>query len=230
MKKILFTGGDGKLCSEFKKLKNSNFIFLNKSELDITDNFLENKLNLFDFDYILHSAALTRPMILHDEFPTKSIETNIIGTSKLVNYCIKNNKKIIYISTDYVYPCKTGNYKETDNLNPPNKYGLSKLGGESSVMISPNHLILRLGMVEYPFPHKYAFTDIKKSCIWSDDVPNIILKLIDENGIYNIGGESKSIYEFVKQRNPKIKPIESDGTIPKDSSMNIKKLNDYLDI
>ena len=91
MKKILFTGGDGKLCSEFKKLKNSNFIFLNKSELDITDNFLENKLNLFEFDYILHSAALTRPMILHDEFPTKSIETNIIGTSKLVNYCIKNN-------------------------------------------------------------------------------------------------------------------------------------------
>ena len=51
-------------------------------------------------------------MKLHNENIEKSIKINIIGTSNLVLECEKLNIKIIYFSTNYVYPGKKGNYKE----------------------------------------------------------------------------------------------------------------------
>ena len=38
------------------------------------------------------------------------------------------------MSTDYVFDGKHPPYKETDEANPLNKYGKSKLGGETVVM------------------------------------------------------------------------------------------------
>ena len=44
-----------------------------------------------------------------------SIQTNIIGTANVVRACKKLNIKLIYFSTNYVYPCKKGNYKRKIN-------------------------------------------------------------------------------------------------------------------
>ena len=71
-----------------------------------------------------------------------------------------NKIKLIYFSTNYVYPGTKGNYKEIDPVNPINKYALSKLGGESAVRMYDNSLILRIIMCEKPFTHKSAFFDI----------------------------------------------------------------------
>ena len=43
-------------------------------------------------------------MIIHEKNIEKSIELNIIGTSNLVIECSKLNVKIIYFSSQYVYP------------------------------------------------------------------------------------------------------------------------------
>lgn len=224
MANILFTGGDGNLCSEFKKISN-DFIFLNRHDMDITDeDDIKYVFDNYDFDYVVHSAALTRPMKLHDENPILSINTNIIGTANIVKFCIEYNKKLIYISTDYVYEGIYGFYDEEDGVNPPNKYGWSKLGGECSVMMMEDYLIIRLGMVEYPFPHEFAFTDVYKSSVWVDEVPNIVLNLLDETGVINVGGERKTIYDFVSERQKNIKGVKSPDTVVKDSSMNIDKL------
>ena len=67
--------------------------------------------------------------------------------------------KLIYFSTNYVYPGKKGNYRETDPLLPINSYAWSKLGGECSVKLYKNSLIVRLCMCEKPFIHKAAFDD-----------------------------------------------------------------------
>jgi dTDP-4-dehydrorhamnose reductase len=223
--KILFTGGNGHLCSEFKKQNNPNFIFLSKEEMDITDcDSLDYVFRNYQFDYVIHTAALTRPMILHDENPSISIDINIIGTANLVKYCIQYNKKIIYISTDFVYESTNGNYSETSGVNPPNKYGISKLGGECSVRLHPNHLIVRLAMIEWPFPHDSAFTNVYKNSIWSDRVPSVILDIKDKNGILNVGEEVQSLYEFVKERIPTIGESTANDSYPKDSSMNLTKL------
>ena len=75
----------------------------------------------------------------HEEYPDHSIETNIIGTSKIASYCSRYSCKFVYISTDYVYPGHIDPenhqpYKETDNLNPINHYAISKLGGECAAL------------------------------------------------------------------------------------------------
>ena len=69
------------------------------------------------------------------------------------------NIKLIYISTNFVYEGKKGNYSETDNLLPVNEYGWSKLGGECASHIYKNSLILRICMNNDQFPHKSAFTN-----------------------------------------------------------------------
>ena len=45
---------------------------------------------------------------------------------------------VLYISTDYVFDGKKAPYKETDEPNPLNKYGQSKLEGEKIVLGSFN--------------------------------------------------------------------------------------------
>ena len=49
--------------------------------------------------------------------------------------------RLIYMSTDYVYPGTTGNYKEEDPLLPINDYAWTKLGGECAVQLYNNSLI-----------------------------------------------------------------------------------------
>ena len=55
-------------------------------------------------DYFIHCAALSRPMNIHDKNIERSITTNIIGTSNIVKINSKEKIKLIYFSTNYVYP------------------------------------------------------------------------------------------------------------------------------
>ena len=93
---------------------------------------------------IVHCAALSRPMEIHDSHISKSISTNIIGTCNLVNASEKRGIKLIYFSTNYVYPGIKGNYSENNDLFPINNYAWSKLGGECAVQMYKNSLILRI--------------------------------------------------------------------------------------
>ena len=93
-------------------------------------------------------------MSIHEKNINKSIELNIIGTANVTKVCSELNIKLIYFSTNYVYPGVKGNYSENDNLFPVNNYAWSKLGGECSVKLYKNSLIVRVCMTEKPFLHK----------------------------------------------------------------------------
>ncbi len=183
---------------------------------------------------MIHAGAITRPMVIHEDNPKLSIKTNIIGTSNVVLMCERYNKKIVYISTDYVYEGTDGNYKEKDALKPFTKYGWSKLGGECAVQMYDNHLILRMAMNKKPFPHPKALIDMKKSLMWIKDAASVTLKLLDETGTVNVGGKSQSVYDFVKEENPKIKPILLDDipdvNMATDCSMDTTKMKMLLKI
>ena len=236
MKKILISGGEGNLAKEIIRANKSSKIVCvapSKKQLNILNTSqLDSSLSLLKPDIFIHTAALTRPMIKHIECPTDSIANNIIGTSNVVLACIKYNIKLIYISTDYVYPCTKGNYSEEDPLLPVNEYAWSKLGGECAVKLYNNSLILRMALCQNPFPHPKALVDVKKSYLYMDKAANIILKLIDKKGIINVGGEMMSPFEFAKQDNPDIKKIFlneiKDVDMGKDASMNINKLKKIL--
>lgn len=235
-KKILVSGGMGSFprCLYEAADKNKyDIILLSRSDMDVTNRKeISDSLERYLPDYFIHSAALTRPMSVHEKFPGKSILNNIIGTSNVTIECMKKNIKLVYISTDHVYEGKNGNYSECDPVNPVNNYAWSKLGGECAVKLYNNSCILRIAMVCKPFPHKFAIVDSKKSSIYIDEAAKICIELIDSQGVYNVGGESMSIYDFAKLENNDTKEIflrDIQGVkMPKDVSMNLEKMKREL--
>ena len=172
-------------------------------------------------------------MEIHKKDINKSIDLNIVGTANITKVCSKLNVKLIYFSTNYVYPGERGNYSEEDSLLPFNNYAWSKLGGECSVQLYNNSLILRVCMTEKPFIHKKAFSNIKTSFIYHNEVANILLKLLNKKGIINIGGKAMNIYNFAKKENKNVKKIrlkkkDIQKVMPLDSSLSIKKLNKII--
>ena len=228
--KILATGGNGGFMKSFKVIaKEFEIISFGKEELDITNlEQIKEKIKKHKPDIFLHCGALTKPMDLHIKYPMLSIDTNIIGTSNVVKACFVNDLKLVYISTDYVYPGEIGNYKEEDALLPINEYAWSKLGGECAVKLYKNSLILRVAMTENEFKHKKSPTDSIKSLLSHDEASVIIKKLIQEYGIINVGGKTKTIYKYALTKNKKIKKcLVKDLSVKfaKDSSLNIEKMN-----
>tara|TARA_B100000686_G_C16701365_1_gene923614 strand:+ start:702 stop:1421 length:720 start_codon:yes stop_codon:yes gene_type:complete len=232
--KIVITGGTGRFGSILKKVKNKyKLYFPKKSELNILYIKTINKyLVAKKPKYLIHLAGLSRPMKLHEKYIDKSINLNIIGTANITKVCSRLGIKLIFFSTSYVYPGTKGNYKETDPLLPKNNYAWSKVGGESSVQMYNNSLILRACMTEKPFVHKKAFYDFKTNFIFHEEVAKILFKLINKKGVINLGGKAQTVYKFAKKYNPKIKKIYAKKILshkyPLNPSMNVKKLNKII--
>ncbi len=232
--KIIITGGTGRFGQELKKIKSKyNIFFPKKNELNILKyNLIIKYLKSKKPKYLIHMAGLSRPMDLHEKFPSKSIDLNIIGTANITKACSVMGIKLIYFSTSYVYPGIKGNYKETDPVLPKNNYSWSKLGGESAVQMYKNSLILRVCMTEEPFVHNHAFSDFVTNFIFHKEIAKILLKVINKKGVINFGGKIQSVYNFAKKYNPKIKKISAKRVLgknyPLNPSMNISKLKKII--
>jgi len=229
MKKIVFTGGTGRFANIFKKIKHKYDIeYPSKRKFDI-NNFHKIKKYLKNSkpDYLIHCAALSRPMKIHETNISKSILTNIIGTANIVRACSEKNIKLIYFSTNYVYPGIKGNYSETDPVLPINNYAISKLGGECAVQLYKKSLILRISMTEKPFVHRRAFNDVEMNFMFHEDLAKNLLKLINYKGIINVGGKKRLVFDFAKKTNDKILPLSArkkfGKKFPTKQTMNLNK-------
>ncbi|MBI2631763.1 SDR family oxidoreductase [Candidatus Pacearchaeota archaeon] len=150
--KILITGSAGFVGKNlFNYLKKEHEVYgisrrageTTTHQCDITKrDDLMQVLNLINPDLIVHSAALTF-VDYCQEHKDETWTTNVDGTLNLVKWSFLNKKKIIYISTDYVYAGEKGNYSEESETKPVNIYGETKLAAEKIISILPNFLILR---------------------------------------------------------------------------------------
>ena len=228
--KILVTGSNGRFAKILKNINSKyNFIYTTKKNLDITSlRSIKNSLKKNKPKYVIHLAGLSRPMSVHNKRIKNSIDLNIIGTCNLVKICSDLRIKIIYFSTSYVYPGTKGNYREIDGVLPWSNYAWSKLGGECAVQMYKNSLILRVCMTEKPFIHKYAFSNVKTNFIYHEDFVKLFLKLINKKGIFNIGGKTRTVFNFVKKENKNIKKKLSKGEFPLNQDMNLTKLNKLI--
>jgi len=220
---IVVTGGSGLLGRELYNI-NNDLICLN-SEFDVFEfKKLRDLLDQSDVSIIIHCAALKTEDV--EKYPSKSIDINVIGTCNLSKYCIEKSIRLVYISTDYVYP-GTGDHKEDDNLQPQNKYAWTKLGGESVVKLVNNHLIIRTSFGESKFPYERAYDNLFTSKDYVDIIAPMILSasLSDVTGILNIGTNKKSLYQYANVRND---IMSSSLPISKDFSLNLNKYNKNL--
>lgn len=197
---IAITGKTGILTSELQRL-DSTIISLSSNEYDISKFSIIKMLDEINFDTLIHAGAITNSSLIKDA-PLNAIQTNIIGTAYLSQYCLLNNKRLVYISTDYVYPGDTGNYHESDPILPHNEYAWSKLGGECSVKLVPNHLIIRTSFGADNYPYEYAWDNLITSKDYVDIITPKIYKasLSNLTGILNIGTEPKSIHNYATRR------------------------------
>jgi dTDP-4-dehydrorhamnose reductase len=88
-------------------------------------------------DIIIHTAAYTDVDKAESE-PERAFQVNVHGTHNLRT---AYDKKIILLSTDYIFDGKSGPYKEDARVNPQSWYGLSKMSAEN--MIDTTDIIVR---------------------------------------------------------------------------------------
>ena len=231
-KKILVTGGNGRFAKILKENnKELNLVFVSRKQCNILDiKSIQKIFKKIKPSIILHCAGLSRPMQTHEKNISKSIDLNIIGTANITKVCEKNNIKLVYFSTGYVYEGTRGNYSETDPVKPFNNYGLSKLGGECAVSMYKNSLILRITMTEKPFLYKKAFSNLKTNYMFHEDLVKMLPKLINRKGIINVGGKTQSVYSFAKSQDKTIKKIKAkkNNLMPLNQTMNLAKLKKLL--
>lgn len=232
--KVIFTGGNGLLGSTFKRLR-PGLHYVARPEFDVTDYpKMEQYVALRECKMIIHAAAFTSPPLI-DKDPQRAIDVNIIGTSNVVKLCMKIGAKLLYICTDYVFKGDQGNYKEEDPVFPVNKYAWSKLGGECSVRLYDNSLIVRTTFGPDVFPYAKAFVDQWTSRESVSVIAGKIIALIDTDmtGVVHVGGPRKTVYEFAKSLDPN-KPIgelsiqDVSFKVPVDTSLNVDRYNEWF--
>lgn len=233
-KKIIFTGGNGLLGSEFKKIRPdinyTDYEDFNVLNYDQMKAYVEGK----GFELIIHAAAFTSPPRI-DKDPLEALEVNIAGTANVVKLCIDFDMRLIYISTDYVFKGDVGYYKETDPVYPVNKYAWSKLGGECAVRMYDKSLIIRTTFGPNVFPYEKAFIDQWTSRESVSVIAKMINKLIDKDitGIIHVGGERKTVYAYAKSLDEsrnigELSLNDVSFAVPVDTSLNCDKYNDMI--
>lgn len=97
---------------------------------------------------VIHCAAYTAVDLAESE-PEKCLAINSTGTQELARLCKMFDTKMIYISTDYVFPGTGTDFYEVDDEKAPlNIYGRSKLLGEQAVReILTRYFIVRISWV-----------------------------------------------------------------------------------
>ena len=137
MKKLLITGCGGQLGRALNKEYESEqveIINTDVPEVDITD--LEAVLNLVDEkkpDVIINCGALTAVDLCESEYD-KAFRINAIGPRNLGIAAGRAGAKLFQISTDYVFSGEADRpYVETDQPDPQNVYGSTKLAGCAGV-------------------------------------------------------------------------------------------------
>ena len=232
--KIIFTGGSGRFGKVFKSAYSfKNIYYPSRKDLDICNyKSIKKFLKKIRPKIVIHTAAISRPVNIHDNYPQRSIQTNIIGTSNLTIVCMEMGIKLIYFSTNYVYPLNNKSNKESDPVLPINNYALSKMGGECAVQMCKNSLVLRIFMSERPFVHEGAYTDVKTNFLYHEEVVKLIPKIINSQGILNIGGKTQTVYSFAKLSKINVKKIKAKQILKKkyckNQIVNTSKLDNFL--
>ena len=134
---ILVTGAKGQLgydvSVELKK-RNIPHIPTDVDTLDIIDkNAVKTFFSENGITDVIHCAAYTAVDKAESD-KDLCFKVNVEGTENLAECCAENGGKMIYVSTDYVFPgIGEEPFEVCDEKGPQNVYGLSKLMGEEAV-------------------------------------------------------------------------------------------------
>jgi|TARA_R110000851_G_scaffold205191_2_gene357186 dTDP-4-dehydrorhamnose reductase len=228
--------GDGLLGSEILKQTEWACISRKRHGFDITDNSTYHLMTKVEFgsiqycpyDVILNCIANTDT---YSDNKDAHWDTNYKGVSHLIDFCNNWKVKLVHISTDYVYSnSDTEATEDTVPVHCNNWYGYTKLLGDGLVQLnSKNYLLCRCTHKPKPFPYDGAWIDQVGNFDYVSNIAKLIISMIVDDlcGLYNVGTETKTIYELASETR-KVKKIYSPNHVPKNLSMNLTKLDKNL--
>ena len=159
-------------------------------------------------EVIIHAAALT-DVDLCEQKPELAESINVGLTRNLAGFAKEKSIRLVYISTDFIFDGKKGNYSESDLPLPINAYGRTKLKGEDVVKEVSNHAIVRTSIFGWNVQNKLSFpewvidnvgksrrigvfTDQITSMILVDSLAEMVEKLVvcGASGTFNIASSN----------------------------------------
>ena len=177
---IVVTGANGQVGKSIQTLSidlpTIQFTFLTKEELSINDkDAVFAFLQLHKPNALINCAAYTA-VDAAETTHALALDVNAHAVEILASCCKTFDIKFIHISTDYVFDgLSIIPYKETDQTNPVNFYGFSKLEGENrAIAINPKTVVVRTSWVYAAVGKNFVKT---------------MLKLMQERSALNVVGD-----------------------------------------
>ena len=230
MKKLLITGASGFLGWHVCQLAQSKYevygTYFSKSikipRVKLT------KVNLSDFQElkqlfnsiqptaVIHTAALSQPNFCQNN-PEESHAINVAASCNIAELCANNSISYAFTSTDLVFDGKNAPYRETDTVNPVNRYGEQKVLAEQGILTRyPMTAICRMPLMfgnstptATSFMQRFMQTlkDGKELKLFTDEfrtpasaktaAKGLLLALETVNNIIHLGGKERiSRYDF----------------------------------
>ncbi len=143
--RILVTGADGQLGRELQPVLAGHTLELGVwPQYDLLRPDAGERVLSSKAEVVIHAAAFTDVDGAERE-PDVAMAVNALGTERVARAAAELGARLIYLSTDYVFDgLKSSPYTETDEPNPINAYGRSKLEGERLALEHcPNTLVVR---------------------------------------------------------------------------------------
>jgi dTDP-4-dehydrorhamnose reductase len=235
--KILITGSNGLLGQKLVKLfmaRNISFLATSRGEnrnpdcsqhnyfsLDVTNNReVAAIFEQHEFLAVIHTAAMTNVDQCEEDHEACDL-LNVTATKLLFEACKKHHVHFQFLSTDFIFDGKKGNYTEVDQPDPLSYYGHSKVKAENILLadgytnwsivrtivvygmaknMSRKNIIL-WAMDAIPKGQKMTIVnDQFRSMTWADDLAMGCWLIIEKEqvGIFHISGpETKSVYDWV---------------------------------
>ena len=222
--KVLVIGSDGQLGLEFQKISNSfdslSWVFSTIKTLDLLRlDTINSFLNNINPTLIINCAAYTSV----DKAETESKLADLINFKAvdiISRWTSNNNKKLIHVSTDYVFDGLSKlPLSENSNTNPINQYGNSKLKGEIACLKNDSSsIVIRTSWLYSSFGKNFVKTmiDLMKknnsvkvvndqigSPTYAYDLAKVIIKIImnseNKSGLFHYSNEGEiSWFEFAR--------------------------------
>jgi len=182
---------------------------LTRADLDLTNRAnVERTWQSIKPNTVIHCAALSRTKDCEQD-PEQARCTNVEATAHLAQLSL--DIPFIFLSSGEVFDGKTGWYGETDEPNPINVYGQTKLEAEQAVLQNPRHTVVRIVLTagtsetgDRSFVEDMCRTAKagKDVTLYADEfrcplpagvIARVIWELVDRKqpGLYHLGGSER---------------------------------------
>lgn len=145
--RVIITGAAGLIGRYFAKsaarwASGWEVFGLSRADLDLTDHVAAEQVwQRLKPSAVIHCAALSRTKECEHN-PQLARRINVEVTAHLAR--LSKDIPFIFLSSGEVFDGKAGWYQETDEPNPINLYGKTKLEAEQRVLQNPRHAVVRI--------------------------------------------------------------------------------------